>query len=1158
MANDIATYLKYANLQMAAESLFGILPTNAAGFTKGAGSMTEVTLTDGNKRSSKFTTTQAKEFASLWEVVEHISNTPTGFSGTLFKAKAGSDAALRAKYGITEGELTLSFRSTEFADDAARDNQATNALEIRKFGYAFGQIADMQNWVKTLPLNGSNVTVTGYSLGGHLAAAFRELNPAVAGSTYTFNGAGIGKPVAGGLQAVITEFNARRQTGANTALFTNNEVKNLYISICGLISTDNNSAPTLAQIDTARGWARDLMARLLNPTTPSTAGLQAKLLYDALDRDWSVAEEALRVKNNLPNGDKPAQGVDLRNISAIGLDYQLAVLTVGQKTESYGDINAVAKALGTLSRTEENRPNYYDVYGDTNPSMVSNSQRHLGAGTKVWIEDQPEARGSVGAALWNSSTVATGVKLLVPNFSENDFGDTHSLVLLVDSLTVQNTLAMFDNKLTQDSASLILKAASNSKVLTDTPTQGKADGDSLENVVNGLAAVLGIKADLKGNPSGGTWALIRTDGQTRAEGDFSDRNDFHDKLAAISKFVKDNELAGKFEITPAVGISKKESEETYKDFASILGLINGASFGIKAKDAVSREFINDKLLAVSELSKEHVAFTKDKTLREQKGDLKQLNYTDSYLNDRAAYVNSLIELNSKNTDPITGSVSGVNGKVINFEDVKTGKKFIASDVLSTSTPGKYLFGSDKSEAGQTALNGLAGEDHIYGGDGDDEINSLAGDDYIEGNAGADKLFGGDGKDVLLGGEGDDKELDGGAGVDHIYGGAGADKLIGGSDGDFLYGDFLDPDANSADSGDDTLVGGDGIDTLYGGQGNDTLYGDQESEASLEAFGWGDTLYGGKGNDILYGGSGNDRLEGGEGDDTITGGAGNDILMGGEGIDIYKFGSAADYFGKDTITDSDGKGSLQINGQTLGGTFTSYGERGAYRLKLADGSSAGLSVYNDTTSNTGKSAILKFSGNLTNQITIRNFDEAAAKGGQGFMGIKIDPKQAVLVKASNYATAPNPFQAWDFDPTTFAAGADSSITERNGKSFTVYLQQGASANSTLILNIAGAVGQGLKAILGDSVVDANGAEHLLRQSAQELAMHLVAANAICTGDTGLFDAKNTCKKSEKQRFQCRFWLSNPQSAHARSMRLAGHKWSANRIDAAQLTSIGAQA
>ena len=173
----------------------------------------------------------------------------------------------------------------------------------------------------------------------------------------------------------------------------------------------------------------------------------------------------------------------------------------------------------------------------------------------------------------------------------------------------------------------------------------------------------------------------------------------------------------------------------------------------------------------------------------------------------------------------------------------------------------------------------------------------------------------------------------------------------------------------------------------------------------------DKLVGGSGNDdALIGGEGVDQLKGDTGNDLLMGGAGNDTLDGGEGFDFLNGGA--------------GKGSLHINGQTLGGTFTSYGERGAYRLKLADGSSAGLSVYSDTASSTGKSAILKFSGNLTNQITIRNFDEAAAKhgsGNQGFMGIEIDPKMNVLVAASS-STAGSPFEARDFDLSTFAAGA----------------------------------------------------------------------------------------------------------------------------------------
>lgn len=177
MVNDIATYLKYANLQMAAESLFAVPITAIPGAI--SRDMDVASLTIGNNRSSKFTTSQATEFASLWEVVEHKSNTPTGFSGKLFKAKSGGGSdvdALRTKYGITAGELTLSFRSTEFADDAARDNQATNTMEIKPFGWAFGQIADMEAWYKSLKadpskLGASSFNVTGYSLGGHLATA---------------------------------------------------------------------------------------------------------------------------------------------------------------------------------------------------------------------------------------------------------------------------------------------------------------------------------------------------------------------------------------------------------------------------------------------------------------------------------------------------------------------------------------------------------------------------------------------------------------------------------------------------------------------------------------------------------------------------------------------------------------------------------------------------------------------------------------------------------------------------------------------------------------------------------------------------------------------------------------------------------------------------
>lgn len=69
---------------------------------------------------------QAADFLGKWEVVAQQDNTPTGFSGTLFKSKA-------------TGELVLSFRSTEFVDDNARDNVAANALEIKEYGSLYAR-----------------------------------------------------------------------------------------------------------------------------------------------------------------------------------------------------------------------------------------------------------------------------------------------------------------------------------------------------------------------------------------------------------------------------------------------------------------------------------------------------------------------------------------------------------------------------------------------------------------------------------------------------------------------------------------------------------------------------------------------------------------------------------------------------------------------------------------------------------------------------------------------------------------------------------------------------------------------------------------------------------------------------------------------------------
>ncbi len=144
--------------------------------------------------------------------------------------------------------------------------------------------------------------------------------------------------------------------------------------------------------------------------------------------------------------------------------------------------NARAEIHGVLS-------NFYDITADTDPSAVSNSQIHYGDAVRVTIEDQPLKRGN---ALWNAvsqSELYSDVKLLGNNYSQNDFGDTHSLVLLIDSLSVQNTLGKLDTVLTATTFSSIFKAAS---YLQGNSNLSEAEGDVLESLVNTLGKILGV------------------------------------------------------------------------------------------------------------------------------------------------------------------------------------------------------------------------------------------------------------------------------------------------------------------------------------------------------------------------------------------------------------------------------------------------------------------------------------------------------------------------------------------------------------------------------------------------------------------------------------------------------------------------------------------
>jgi Ca2+-binding RTX toxin-like protein len=758
-ANPASTYLVFANLQMAAEA---ILPN---GFN---GTIPVAELTDGNNRASKFTDIDAAQFIKDWKVVEHKSNTPTGFSGTLFECLVDDPAR-----GLVKGQLALSFRSTEFIDDAARDNQATNSMEVKPFGWAFGQIADMKNWVDSLYSTGRittdrNLTVSGYSLGAHLATAFNMLFPGDADATYTFNGAGVGRTTNGvSLATTIQQFDQMRQRSADLGyLFSGSAaiVAATYQDLRNVLV--GGVAPTQAQLAAVAALAP---LTLVDPA--------AKILFDAVDRIQTILAEAARVPDlSSGSSDSPSPtNVPATSVQATDINYQLAVLAAARNTEAISTASGGLQALTTRQPGPFLFSNYFDIYGDTQPSMVANSQLHYGVETPVFIEDQPLTRGN---AVWNTVTqffMYQGIKLLGPGYAVNDFGDTHSLVLLIDTLTLQGALARLDPSASQETLNAVLRAASNKSAESSLDSQGNAEGDALENALDSLRRLLGGPniSRTQGNLSGGTWAELRD------IGGYAGRNTFHDRLQAHIASSAFQSIAGKVRLLPANTVSASQARN---DFASFVSLLTLSPFAIQATDAANKSLVDAVLQGV--WGDTYSQWQADRDLSIDPRSIGHENFTDRWIEDRQIATAVVWARNETSTTNIVASNQLPVDRLydIRYVDPNYGTQQTvlswnpnnnpAGNALSTRPHQLLAFGSDAADTIDGTDETKFG-DHLYGAAGNDTLNGLAGADWLEGQTGNDSLQGGDGRDTLLGGVGNDS-LEGGKDDDALYGGAGDD------------------------------------------------------------------------------------------------------------------------------------------------------------------------------------------------------------------------------------------------------------------------------------------------------------------------------------------------------------------------------------------------
>jgi hypothetical protein len=163
--------------------------------------------------------------------------------------------------------------------------------------------------------------------------------------------------------------------------------------------------------------------------------------------------------------------------------------------------------------------------GNLGPSFVSNSGIHYGTRQEIYIEDQPLTRGAYSLIVDQGSVHSDP--------AINDFADTHSLVLLVDSLSLMTALERLDPSFTAETGRQLLAAIGNSRASFVFSTQGKSEGDTLERTLDAFRDLLfgahQAQTVVYGDTlAGNTWHLEDL------------REQFHENLTGLSSKIDES------------------------------------------------------------------------------------------------------------------------------------------------------------------------------------------------------------------------------------------------------------------------------------------------------------------------------------------------------------------------------------------------------------------------------------------------------------------------------------------------------------------------------------------------------------------------------------------------------------------------------------------
>lgn len=695
---EIQTYFEMASLQIAAEAF--LIDTNSTLDLKAL-------LETGNMANSKLPSAQIASFYvgvpgsdSRFELVAYQDLSlrtpePTGMETGL---ESGFSASLF--YDNEKEEYTISFRSTEFAENIRDAGDIETNVEIAEFGWAFSQLHSMDAFWKYLtagtPLvtgglnvpvssaleqfrtdiaNGGLVNVTGYSLGANLATAFTEINAASVARTYLFNGAGTGETVSSiGLGPVWALYDF---VFNDPAAELPNPLLDPAPNVLGVLAADSR-APGQLSFDSSIA---------LNP------------------RHW-IALEAIRG-------------------SVIGSLFAGPVFN--QQTTPFRKESDFSSLIT-------------DIWADdtTDPSALENGVaasgiRH-GRATPIWYEEQS----------------------VISLFGDSwfDFGDGHSIALLHDSLAVMSMFEKLDPTVKTDLLGEIFDVAAHqehkslefavnglARVFGVAPiaemdiASGPGDfanidqRNALHNVISAIENTALFKLFIDEDEDTGVVTAKASIRSAESGSALQDANNDFGQFLALQQ------------LTPfVIQDMDADVEQALKDAHSEVAAAWDSDQNLTPEQRAdgmanySDQYYADRTLFLTTLLGRN---------RENQwhGNLQAFEtFTDE--TQSISFRADALPLLEGRAQLVFGSDEG---------EVNT---------LPTSIHDDRLYGM----GGSDTIAGLSGDDYLEGGAGNDILNGDAGEDYLLGGAEDDVLSGGSGDDTLVGGSGMDIfawETDGG-------------------------------------------------------------------------------------------------------------------------------------------------------------------------------------------------------------------------------------------------------------------------------------------------------------------------------------------------------------------------------------------------------------